>query len=127
MRVVLTSILLCLSLSGCAHSPTHETERDKAGGTTPDPRTVGETLARRGRFMEASFFFEAAISRGADETEVLPLLIASQVQSNRLRAAKQNVVRLAEISGWSAPLDELLTLLARYTPAVGTAQQGVAP
>jgi hypothetical protein len=109
-------LVALLWLSACAHP------HSKPEGTAPrdsliaDPETTGRALARQGRFMEAAFYFEAAIARGGDEKTVLPLLISAQINADRLRAAKQNALRLKELTGDDKALDDLILLLARYTP-----------
>ena len=124
MRVILLAV--SLGISACAHTQA-EVETSETKDAMSDSETVGKALARRGRFLEASFYFEAAIARGADEKEVLPLLIASQIQSDRLRAAEQNALRLRELTGKSCALEELLVLLARYTPEIDNTSEEVAP
>lgn len=67
-------------------------------------------LCKRGRFLEASTFYEAALEAGAHEPQILPKLIIAQVRSGRLRAARQSVTRLAAIdpSGNLQILEHLL-------------------
>jgi hypothetical protein len=114
------TVVLLLWVSACARplSTSVNSAPEAPLAKTHSPETIGRALAREGRFMEAAFYFEAAIARGGDEKTVLPFLISAQINAGRLRAAKQNALRLRELTGNNKPLDDLLLLLARYTPEV---------
>ena len=81
-----------------------------------DAMVIAELLARRGYYLEASYFYEAALADGGDEDSILPRLICMQIRANRLRAAKQGVERLREIDGDNETLASLLELLHRLAP-----------
>jgi DNA-binding SARP family transcriptional activator len=80
---------------------------------------LGDLLATRGRFLEAGFFYEAALFFADDEIKILPKLIAAQVKSDRLRAARVNVKRLIALAGRRASLERLAALLDTYAPSAG--------
>jgi hypothetical protein len=118
------TVVAAVFIASCAHSsPSAEAARDRDAMTTPHPEIVGRALAKEGRFIEAGFYLEAALAAGSNEREVLPLLIAAQVHADRLRAAKENALRLREIVGSNRALDALIQLLERYTPELHQTNQ----
>jgi hypothetical protein len=83
-----------------------------------DAMVIAELLERRGYYLEASYYYEAALANGGDEDSILPRLICTQIRANRLRAAKQGVERLREIDGDNETIASLLELLHRLAPAL---------
>lgn len=77
---------------------------------------IGDRLTESGHFLEASFYYEAALFFADDELVILPKLIATQVKSDRLRAARSNLKRLIELRGEIPRLRHLVTLLDTYAP-----------
>jgi len=73
---------------------------------------VAQALARRGDYLTASRYWEAALFSGAAERRVLPPLIVCEVRAGRLRAALANVRRLAVIAPEHPAVEELETLIS---------------
>ncbi|MDJ0763835.1 MAG: hypothetical protein QNJ97_12720 [Myxococcota bacterium] len=119
----------CIYLSlACASAvqPRIENSANKTrGAQTEEPLKIAKRLQESGHYLEASIFFEAAIANGCDERTLLPHLIASQIRSGRLRAAKKNVVRLHQIAPKPVVI-ELVNLLVRLTPNPDTPASGEA-
>ncbi len=127
MRTIGMLCVLVFISAACAKVQTPE---PKNGG---DVRTreftnnvrIGDLLAERGRFLEAGFYYEAALFFADDEAQILPKLIAAQVKSDRLRAARSNVGRLIALRGRTPALARLAALLDSYAPIIeNTALQG---
>jgi thioredoxin-like negative regulator of GroEL len=70
-----------------------------------------------GAHLEASFYLEAALSKGDDERRALPGLITALVRADRLRAAKKYLARLADLEPDNPYIRDLQTLLARLATA----------
>jgi hypothetical protein len=79
---------------------------------------IADTLTGRGHYLEASFYYEAALMLTADEKTFLPKLIVAQIRAGRLRAAGINVRRLVALMGDSPPLTRLAALIRRYAPSL---------
>lgn len=114
-RVMMYAAIL---LTGCASAPPSPSVSPSRGDRAREIEVAGRALARHGRHLEASRYLEAAVSLGANEKDVLPLLIAVQIRADRIRAAKLNAIRLREIIGSGEALNALIQLLDHYTPAV---------
>ncbi len=108
---------LCLwvLLTACAPRA-QDTKTGSSVAPALDCAETADALERRGRHLEASFYWEAALRNGGDETRILPRLFVTQVRSGRLRAAKYSMERLVELHPGSRELREMLTLLTVYTP-----------
>jgi hypothetical protein len=113
----ISTVVAAVFIASCAQSsPSADAARIRDAMTPAHPEIVGRALLKEGRFIEAGFYLEAALAAGSSEREVLPLLIVAEVHADRLRAAKENALRLREIVGSNRALDALIKLLARYTP-----------
>jgi hypothetical protein len=77
------------------------------GAAPPDPISRGLRLAARGDHLGASRYLEASLAAGASEGEVLPLLLAAQVRSGRLLAARVTAARLARLAPAAEGLPQL--------------------
>ncbi|MFO8071754.1 MAG: hypothetical protein R6V85_07745 [Polyangia bacterium] len=100
----LALVVLCGCAAGVARRP-------DAAADPPNLTEAAERLTARGDHLGASLYLEAALARGAPEREVLPDLIAAQVRAGRLRAARDSVRRLAEISPGHPSLQPLAAAL----------------
>jgi hypothetical protein len=100
----------------CARTGGGGQARPRGGGTFAEGRARSHVAAARraeaeGDHLCASRFYEAAMAEGGDAREILPLLLAAQIRSNRLLAARKTALRLAEIDPGKEGLDELIALL----------------
>ncbi|MCP4674922.1 MAG: hypothetical protein GY854_05320 [Deltaproteobacteria bacterium] len=107
---------------------THKQTNESPQGSARTPRDevreyfeVATALAKVGSHLEASIYFEAALSSGGAEAKILPRLIGAQIRAGRLRAARKNLARFQEIAPTRA-CGDLAALLSRFAP--GQASEG---
>ena len=110
-------VMLLGAMTGCSQTNRLTMERP-SGPLEPASRNleIADAMVVRGRYLEASFFYEAALTVSTEEADILPKLIASQVRAGRLRAAGQNTERLISLVGEHPLLIRLSRLLALYAP-----------
>jgi Flp pilus assembly protein TadD len=68
-------------------------------------------LAAAGRSLEASLYFEAALSAGGAPEEILPDLWLAQARAGRLREALRRIDQFLELRPMDADLEELRRIL----------------
>lgn len=130
MQSPIPALLAALLASLACASKTPEPPASTAAAGTPASRNREEllraagSLERASRFLEASFFLEAALLAGADEEDVLRRLVAAEVRSGRLRSAKQRIERLRETRPGDPEVAELAVLLDRLTPSAAADGEG---
>ena len=119
MRAIIL-LVLCGSV-GCASATPEPKASPEAARAAACRRNlaVGDAMSKRGRHLEASFYYEAALTPETDEVRILPKLIAAQVRSGRLRAAGNNTARLIALVGEQPELVRLSRLLSAYAPPLG--------
>jgi hypothetical protein len=108
--------VLCLEACASASSLNVQSPQESREFAALKNGQIGDKLAERGHYLEATFYYEAALILSTDETQILPKLIATQVRADRLRAARLNTERLVALVGLKSELSQLLTLLDTYAP-----------
>jgi len=117
MKTMLCIALFSLAASCAApQTPSSNSGFEAAASALEKNVRLGDLLAERGRFLEAGFYYEAALRFADDERPLLPKLIVAQVKSDRLRAARTNVQRLLALRGADTDLERLAALLETYAP-----------
>jgi len=106
-------------------------ERSTVAPSSPrPPKAVDRSMARALALVEAgdqlgaSRYLEAALSEGADETEVLPILVGCQIRSGRLLAASETTERLLQLNGDESHTRQLHTLLGELSAQKNTSKDG---
>jgi hypothetical protein len=117
--LLLVGLCLLLGPSATACGATHHEDTSPCLDQTGGERLLarGRRSARSGDHLRASRYLEAAWSAGAEEIEVLPELLAAQVRSGRLRAARLTLIRLRELVGTCPNLDTIEALIDEIDPA----------
>lgn len=122
------SLCFCILLADCAStSQDTTTVHPTTGGPYLDCAAMADALERRGRHLEASYYWEAALRNGGEEEGILPRLFVTQVRSGRLRAAKFTIHRLLELHPENRELHAFQNLLARYAPPPDLQSPEVSP
>ena len=96
--------------AGCASVNSAPHQSHYAG-----PAENAEALCKNGRFLQASYFLEAAIKTEEDERRYLPLLIETLIKSRRLLASLPNLQRLMELEPENTEVKELYRIILKIT------------
>ncbi|MCU0661103.1 MAG: hypothetical protein MUC50_02120 [Myxococcota bacterium] len=109
MKPLLLLLWAC-GLCGCGAAQARAEEPPQLLGSA-EYLSVARSLASCGHALEASLFYEAALSAGADPVVVLKELSLAEIHAGRLRDARRRLDQLLTLRPMDEDLRQLRTTL----------------
>lgn len=105
MKALIMATGLCL-IAGCG-GPRTKSAQPMSQASGDEFLDMARHLAVAARHLEASLYFEAALSAGGAPEEILPELCLAQARAGRLRDALRRIDQFLELRPMDADLEEL--------------------